>query len=134
MKESILNWIKSLYYYKTNGKILFDSNAYESHQVFWSIGMFLALLLGCYIIWFISRFLFVQLSLLFFDRTKTKWDDYLIKNKFFKALAVLIPLMFVEHFLEIAFFNYPKALTFFLKLLDGVIIFAIIIIVNRFLT
>jgi miniconductance mechanosensitive channel len=134
MKEQIIQWIRSFYEHSKNGEHVFEARTYESHQLFWCIGMFLALVLACLIVWNISRFLLIRVSHMFFDRTKTKWDDFLIKNKFFRALAILIPLMFVEHFLQIVFYHYPTTLAFFVKIVEVLIIFVIIIIINRFLS
>lgn len=134
MKEQIIQWIRSFYLQPVNGYNKFNKQAYVDHQLFWSIGMFLALLVACWIVWNISRFLLIRVSYMFFDRTKTKWDDFLIQNKFFRALANLIPLMFIENFLEVVFYHYPNTLAFFLKTVEVLIILSIILIVNRFLS
>lgn len=134
MKEQIIQWIRSFYLQPVNGYNKFNKQAYLDHQLFWCFGMFLALLVVCWIVWNISRFLLIRVSYMFFDRTKTKWDDFLIRNKFFRALANLIPLMFIENFLEIVFYHYPNILAFFLKTVEVLIILSIILIVNRFLS
>jgi len=134
MKEQIIQWIKSFYLQPVNGYNKFNKGAYLDHQLFWCIGMLAALLVACWIVWHISRFILIRVSYMFFDRTKTKWDDFLIQNKFFRALANLIPLMFIEHFLEIVFYNYANTLAFFVKFVEILIILSVILIVNRFLS
>lgn len=134
MKEQIIQWIKSFYLQPVNGYNKFNKEAYLDHQLFWCIGMLAALLVACWIVWHISRFILIRVSYMFFDRTKTKWDDFLIQNKFFRALANLIPLMFIEHFLEIVFYNYANTLAFFVKSVEILIILSVILIVNRFLS
>lgn len=134
MKEQIIQWIKSFYLQPVNGYNKFNKGAYLDHQLFWCIGMLAALLVACWIVWHISRFILIRVSYMFFDRTKTKWDDFLIQNKFFRALANLIPLMFIEHFLEIVFYNYANTLAFFVKSVEILIILSVILIVNRFLS
>lgn len=134
LREKLINWIRSLYEHTSNGKTVFDSQAYDFHAPFWTAGMFIAFFILCLFIWYVSRFLLVRVTFLFFDRTKTKWDDYLLKNKFFRAVAHLIPLMFMEYFFSIVFYNYPKLQSIANKLTESFIIIAFIIIINRFLS
>lgn len=134
MRETVIQWIRSFYESTVNGESVFDSQSYAFHAPFWAVGMFCSLLLLCLIAWHFSRFLLIRLSFLFFDRTKTKWDDYLIKNKFFRAVAHLIPLMFVEYFVSIVFYHYPSLQVVVNKLTESLIIIVFIIVVNRFLS
>ena len=134
VKEKIIRWIHSLYEYTSNGKTVFDAESYDFHAPFWAIGMFIVCSLIILIIWHISRFLLVRVTFLFFDRTKTKWDDYLLKNKFFRAVAHLIPLMFMEYLISIVFYNYPSLQAIANKLTESLIIVAFIFIINRFLS
>lgn len=134
VKEKIIEWIHGLYEHTSNGKTVFDAESYDFHAPFWAFGMFIIFFIICLIVWYISRFLLVRLTFLFFDRTKTKWDDYLLKNKFFRAVAHLIPLMFMEHFISIVFYNYPTLQTIANKLTESLIIVAFIFIINRFLS
>lgn len=134
MREEIIKWIRSFYESTWNGNTVFDSQAYEFHAPFWAVGMLCSLLLLSLIAWYISRFLLIRVSFLFFDRTKTKWDDYLLKNKFFRAVAYLIPLMFMEYFISIVFYNYPRIHGAINKLTESLIIVVFIIAINRFLS
>lgn len=134
LREKIISWIRSLYEYTSNGRTVFDAETYDFHAPFWAAGMFVAFFLLSLGIWHISRFFLVKLTFLFFDRTKTKWDDYLLKNKFFRAVAQLIPLMFIEYFISIIFHDYPQLQSIANKLAESMIIIAFIIIINRFLS
>ncbi|MBC9813203.1 mechanosensitive ion channel [Crocinitomicaceae bacterium CZZ-1] len=134
MKEEIIRWIRSFYEHTINGRTVFDAETYASHSLLWSIGMLLALLIACLIVWHLSRFVLIRVAHMFFDRTKTKWDDFLIKNKFFRALAYLIPLMFMEHFISIVFYSYPNTHDFFTRIVEVLIVLAVIVVINRFLT
>jgi len=133
MKDKIIEWIYS--WYKNPGYHMdLDDPLYNSHAPLWALGLLVACLLICLIIWAISNFLLVKLTFMFFDRTKTKWDDYLLKNKFFKALAHLIPLLFAEYLLSIVFYHYPKVHAFTGKLVGASIVFVFIFVINRFLS
>lgn len=134
MKEGIIQWIRSFYELNRNGHITFDQQSYDSHLFLWSVGMFLVLTLLFFVIWFLSRYVLIYLSHFFFDKTKTSWDDYLVKNKFFRALAHLIPLMFANYFLSIVFYHYPKLNAFSNRIVDALIIVVIIFVINRFLS
>ncbi len=48
-----------------------------------------------YIIYYIAKFLLVTLTAVFAQRTKTKFDDYLIQNKTTRYTAYLIPFFFI---------------------------------------
>src|SRR5690606_29284910 len=108
MKESVINWIRSFYMHVKDGVRTFDQETFDQHAIYWTAGMFLVLILGSVLTWIISRFVMVQILNILVDKTRTHWDDYLVKNKFFRALAQLVPLMFMEYFLSIVFFQYPK--------------------------
>lgn len=134
LRGKIIHWIRSMYEHTVNGQKIFDSETYDLHAPFWTVGMFISFFILCLIIWHVSRFLLVRLTFMFFDRTKTKWDDYLLKNKFFRAVAHLIPLMFMEYFLSIVFYNYPQLQSIANKLTESFIIIVFMIIINRFLS
>src|SRR5690606_5889022 len=101
MKESVINWIKGFYNVTTKHSTYFDSKAFENDLGYWTIGLFGALILSSFIIWFISRFVFVRIVHSFLDRTTAKWDDHFIHNKVFRGVALVVPLLFMDYFLSI---------------------------------
>lgn len=133
MREFIINWIKGFYTSTVNGEHLFNKELYDSHSAYWSLGMLLTLSLIFLIVWHLFRFTMIRVSHHYFDKTKTKWDDYLLKNKVFKALAYLIPLTFVDYFISIVFYDFPSGYAFFSKLTSLAIVFFLIITLNRIL-
>jgi miniconductance mechanosensitive channel len=134
-RETIIQLIRGLYKHTTrSGRVVFDADTYHFHAPFWAIGMLIAFLLLSFVIWHIARFLLVRVTFMFFDRTTTKWDDYLLKNKFFRAVALLIPMMFMKYFFSIAFYEYHYLHEIAYKLIDSIIIVTLILIVNRFLS
>jgi len=48
-----------------------------------------------YIIYYVARFILVTLTAIFAQKTKTKFDDYLIQNKTTRYTAYLIPFFFI---------------------------------------
>lgn len=127
MKSEIIKWIKGFY---TSDKVL-NEDAYNSDLIWWTLGLFLALLVASTIVWFVSRFILIRVMHMIAGKSKTEWDDHLMNNRVFRGLALIVPLMFMEYFLSLAFFNYPDMRLFLVKLSKVLIIIACIIIVNR---
>lgn len=84
-------------------------------------------------IWILSRQVMLQFVHILADRSKTEWDDILVKNKFFYALAQLVPLLFMDYFASIVFQFYPNNLDYALRIIDVVIIFVVLLSILRFL-
>jgi len=133
MRQSIIDWIKSFYSTNTSGHVV-DLAAYNEDAKYWALAMFAVLIIASFLIWIVARFLMVQILNVVIDRTKTVWDDYLMKYKFFRALAQLVPLMFMEYFLSIVFYKFPSYISFSHKLVMVLIIAVIITTINRFLS
>ena len=96
---------------------------------------FLLLLLAfvlSWIVWMISRLILTQIIHSVAYRSKTKWDDYLVKNRFFSALAHMVPLLFMEPMIRTVFYNFGTLSEFFIRLIDLAIIFVALISLIRF--
>ncbi len=124
MKDFISNWIGGFY----------GSNTVPGNQqLLWTLILVGILLLTCYLLWHISRVVLVHTLGLFINRTESLWDDYLIKNKFFRALAQLIPLIFGEYFLDLALMFYSGVADKLDICLKIAIMYVVLLCVNRFL-
>jgi miniconductance mechanosensitive channel len=134
MKESIVNWIKSFYLTTKNGVEVLDQVKYENNTIWWSMGLLALFSILSYLMWWFFRNVLVQLLGVLVDRSKVTWDDYLVEHKVFRALAHLFPLMFMEYFLSIIFYQYPKWESAFSKFVWIWIIIAIIYTINRCLS
>lgn len=134
MREAIIAWIKGFYIQIENGQEVFDQQLYENHSIWWALGMLAALAISSTIIWIISRFIMIQVLHVVVDRTKNPWDDHLVKNKFFRALAHVVPLMFMEYFLSIVFYQYPKLLSYSNKFVIIALLIVAALTVNRLLS
>lgn len=95
--------------------------------------LFLLLIGLSFIVWWISRNILLQIVHRIAYKTKSKWDDYLVKERFFGAFAHIIPLLFMDYFLGIVFHSFPRVSDFMIRLTDFIIIFVVIIVVMRFL-
>lgn len=132
MRELIIDWIKSHYYSRSEQGSYFDEVLYNEQIVWWTIGLSIFLVVSSLVIWLLSRLLLIQLVHVAAGKTKTTWDDKFVDNKVFKGFALLVPLMFMEYFLSIVFFNYPVISVYFSKVVDILVVVVGIIIVNRF--
>ena len=112
MKEKIIQWMHS--YYTHNG--VFDARAWESDKGWWDLGLIAGLVAAAFIVWIASRYTIVQIVHVVALRSKSKWDDHLVHNKVFKGMALLVPLMFMESMMSIAFHDFPVFLTYTNKL------------------
>ena len=131
MKESIINWIKGFYTVTKEQSTSFDATSFENDLAYWTLGLFGALILSSFLIWFISRFVFVRIVHSFLDKTKAKWDDHFIHNRVFRGIALAVPLLFMEYFLSIVFFAYPAVLIPASKAVSVLIALVGIIVLNR---
>ena len=132
MKEYVIDWIHKWYVHRNNAGIWhFDKQAFEDQAPFWAAGLFVTMVLLSFVLWWIARQVLLRGLGLIADRSKTTLDDHLIKNKVFRAIALLLPLMFMEYFLSIVFYQYPSWNNFANRVLDVLIIVAILISVNR---
>jgi len=132
MRELIIDWIKSYYYSRSEQGTYFDESLYNEHIVWWTFGLFTCLAISSLIIWFLSRLILIKLVSVAARKTKATWDDKFVNNRVFRGLALLVPLMFMEYFLSIIFFNYPVISIYFSKVVDILVVLVGIIIINRF--
>ncbi len=129
MRKIIIEWVQSFY---TSEAGVLDSDMYEAHAIYWTIGLALAWILASYLVWLISKIIMNQVVHSFALRSKATWDDHLLHNKVFRSIALLVPLTFMEYFMSIVFFNYPNVLLYSYKIVQVLIILACMIIVSRF--
>jgi miniconductance mechanosensitive channel len=95
--------------------------------------LFFGFCLVSFLLWWTSRKIFIQIIHTFAAKTKTKWDDYLVENKVFSAVAHLVPLIFMDYFIKSVFYSFPGISEFGIRLTGFVIVFVLLIVVLRFL-
>ncbi len=75
------------------------------------VAAFICIIIMVFVAWlahYITRIIFLRLIQRIVKRTKTNWDDILIKNKFFKGLAHLVPAFIIYYTAD---FSYPTIYT-----------------------
>jgi miniconductance mechanosensitive channel len=117
-----------------SNEVLSDWGLSDSTLVYVRTAALLLLVVGVsFGLWWLTRNIFLQIIHSFAARTKTKWDDYLVENKFFSATAHLVPLLLMDYFAHIVFFSFPRITDLVIRLTDFAIIFVLMIVASRFL-
>lgn len=135
MKDLVLKWIAKFY---NLGEIsdlvtLLNQPEYLWHSVGWTTMLLIGIILLSMLIWWTTKELFISIMTAFAKKTKTLFDDLLVENKFFNIVAHLIPLLFLDYFLSIAFFLYPKIYDITERLNEVLIAIVILIAIKKFL-
>ena len=86
------------------------------------------------ILWWVTRKVLIKFINVAINRSKTNWDDYLLKHRFFAIVSNLMPLFFMDGFIYTIFSAYPRINNFLTKTVDVVIILVILIAILRFLS
>ncbi|MBW7868948.1 MAG: mechanosensitive ion channel [Brumimicrobium sp.] len=135
MREIILDWIKSLYGISSSSSIrsLIRNHDFQKHEVLWVLGLLVALAVVFFLLWFIARKILLLVIKPISKKSKTKFDDYLIETGFFKILANLFPLLFLNYFFSIVFFSLPTVLKGSYKVTEIILAIVILISIRRFL-
>ena len=115
-------------------KLLSNYSVFDSLLPY--ITMLILLVATIIIIYFalwITRKLLRKFVGAFIRRTRTKWDDYLIKHKLFKAIALLVAVIILNATTETIFMDFPRLEPFVQKLVDIYFLYVIIKIIVAFL-
>ncbi|MCB9225503.1 MAG: mechanosensitive ion channel [Crocinitomicaceae bacterium] len=86
-----------------------------------------------FMLWWLTRKIFLSIIHSFASKTKTKWDDYLVEKRFFSAMAHMVPLLLMDYFMRIIFYSFPRIADLGIRLTDIAIVFVLMIVLTRFL-
>lgn len=133
MRELILKWIAKFYDVSNTDELvgILKSDEYFWHSYAWMLLLLVSTVLVSLIIWWLTKEVILSFVGAFAKRTKTEFDDMLVKGKFFNALAHVLPLLFLDYFFSIVFFAFPKTLDFADRINEVLIAFAILIAIRR---
>jgi len=135
MKNLVLKWIAKFYNLSEISDLvaLLNQPEYLWHSLGWTTIVVLGIILLSMLIWWTTKEIFISIMSAFAKKTKTLFDDLLVENKFFNIVAHLIPLLFLDYFLSIAFFLYPKIYNIVERLNEVLIAIVILIAIKKFL-
>ncbi|MDX1349071.1 MAG: mechanosensitive ion channel [Putridiphycobacter sp.] len=107
-----------------------------SDNINWIRTLILFVLIVAFIavVWWLTRKILIQILHIFVNKSKTKWDDYLVKRRFFAAFSNMVPLLFMDHFVYTVFYSYPGLDNFFAKATDVTMVMVVLLSLNRFLS
>lgn len=94
--------------------------------------LIVALVMGV-ILWWVTRRVLIEIIHRIVHKSKTKWDDHLVKNRFFAALAHLVPFLFLDFAIRTIFYDNEGVRDVLIRLADLVIITIFIFVLIRFL-
>jgi miniconductance mechanosensitive channel len=96
--------------------------------------LFIGIVLASFLFWWLTKKILIVIVHAFAEKSKTKFDDYLVEHKFFSALANLVPLICMEYFLGIVFHAYPLTYEFFVRFINIGIIVIVAVSIFRAIT
>lgn len=91
-------------------------------HLFTFVSLLIASLILLWLIHFVVRRVLIKFTTEFTKRSKTKFDDYLLKNKVFANLARLIPLYIFASLIPVLFSGFPGGVVFTEKFVEVLLI------------
>jgi len=123
MKNTVLSWLE----YFNHGKL--PTHGY--YAFIYTLILIAILVVITLLMRWLSRKIMVVIFHSLAAKTKTTWDDHLLKNRFFATLANLIPLFCMDFFLSITFYAFPIVQKSLSRVLDVAILLVIMVAINR---
>lgn len=124
-REEMIHWLNEL---------LRDAGVHGDTRIYLrTIILLLCSILISIILWWITTNVVGRVIHRILRKSKTHWHEHLKKNKFFTALAHLVPLLFFEIMVRTVFIDFPIILSFLLRMIDVTIVFISLFIIIRFL-
>jgi miniconductance mechanosensitive channel len=124
-REEMIHWLNEL---------LRDAGVHGDTRIYSrTIILLLCSVLISIILWWITTNVVGRLIHRILRKSKTHWHEHLKKNKFFTALAHLVPLLFFEIMVRTVFIDFPVILSFLLRMIDVTIVLITLYIIIRFL-
>ncbi len=84
-----------------------------------------------FVLWWVTRKILIEVIHRVAYKSKTKWDDYLVKNKVFSAIAHLVPFLFLDFMIQTVFSSFPLIAEFLIRATDIAIIIIVLYVIIR---
>ena len=94
----------------------------EASDFYTLVVLLIALALTCYLIWWLLRTYIVYQVKFLARKTKTYWDDALVKSRFFGRLTYLIPILVFELTYREIFVEYPDAYEVLKRIVNSMVV------------
>lgn len=124
-RDQVINW---------SNDVLRDVGIHGDTRIYIrTILLLLASVFICFLLWWLTRNILGRIIHRILRKSKTPWFEYLKKNKFFRAFAHLVPLLFFEIMIRTVFIDFPVILSFLLRMINVTIVLISLYIIIRFL-
>jgi len=90
------------------------------------------LFIVCYVVYLITKKVIVKIVSAFVKKTKSDWDDILLKEKVFNSVSHLAPVIILRIFVPLVFSDFPTIVPVLIKATDIYFIFVIVRTINLF--
>ncbi len=121
--EALINWTN-----ETLGAAGLEGN---SQMYIRTIVLLTAAVGISFVLWWLTRKILIEVIHGVAHKSKTKWDDYLVKNKVFSAIAHLVPFLFLDFMIQTVFSSFPRIAEFLIMATDIVIIIIVLYVIIR---
>jgi miniconductance mechanosensitive channel len=121
LSSNLFNWLQKIGINEEMARVMVD------------YGSFLVVILLSFITFFITRRVLIRILKELTKKSKTKWDDILIEQKFFAKLSYLVPAYIVYIFTPVVLGDYPNSEQVIQTVITIYMIFVVIMSVNAFL-
>lgn len=126
LSERLVTWLNKL--------LLKSGIDFEMLNIIRTIILLIIVVAFILLLWWITRKALINILHVAVNKSKTKWDDHLLENRFFAVISNLVPLVFMDGFIYTVFYSYPKLTNFLVKGTDLVILMVILVAILRFLS
>lgn len=90
------------------------------------------LFIVCYVVYLITKKIIYRVVSAFVKKTKSDWDDILLKEKVFSSVSHLAPVVILRLFVPYIFSDFTTVIPFLIKVTDIYFIFVIVRTINLF--
>ena len=90
------------------------------------------LFIVCYVVYWISKKIIFKIFSTFAKKTKSEWDDILLKGKVFSSISHLAPVIILRLFIPLVFSDFHTIIPVLIKATDIYFIFVIVRTINLF--
>ncbi|MCD4665638.1 MAG: mechanosensitive ion channel family protein [Bacteroidales bacterium] len=121
LKNLLISWLEGLGVNEQTAGVVSDYT------------FFLLLIIVSIITYFITRKILIGIIYKLTAKSKTKWDDILIKRRFFRKLSYLVPSYIIYIFTPLVLGNYPQTVSIVQTVMTIYMIIVVLLAVNAFL-
>jgi len=118
------NWLKDL---------LINIGITENISMYLSIAInIIVLFIICYVVYWVTKKILLKIVTTFVKKTKSDWDNILLKEKVFNSIAHIAPILVLRYFIPFIFDDFPEIVPILIKATDIYFIIIVVKTINSF--